>query len=94
MTLDGGWALIISGVLCVVLGGVGTLIWRHVDSAQDTATEAMHHAHKIETEFLRYKAHVAENYAPRPSMERMEESIYAVISRLETKIDRIIDHHN
>ena len=85
------WALAISGILVIVLGGVGTLIWRHVDNAQEVADEALEKAHDVETDFLRYRVHVAENYVPRPALERMETSIYEVIARLEHKLDRVID---
>lgn len=98
MTLDGGWALIISGVLVLIMGGVGVLIWRHVDNAQqagDAAAEKVVklleelNAHKMEA--LRFEKHVAETYARITGVERMETNINNILARMEVKIDVLKD---
>lgn len=90
MSLDGGWALIISGFAVLIVGGAAALIWRHVDNAQAEADAARSETAALRTEFLTYKAHVAENYTPIRAAERMETSIFAVITRLEGKVDRLL----
>jgi len=98
MTLDGGWALIIAGVLVLVMGGAGALIWRHVDNAQDEGEEANKavaavslalHAEQVER--LKFERHVAETYARTSGVERMETNIFAVMNRFETKLDKVLE---
>lgn len=99
MTLDGGWALIIAGVLVLVLGGACALIWRHVDNAQKAADEA-HTAiaemtkdmHRQKEESLRFETHVANTYARLLGVERMETNIFAVMARFETKLDTLLEY--
>jgi len=99
MTLDGGWALIIAGLLVLVLGGVGALIWRHVDNAQ-AAANAAHTAideltkdmHRQKEESLRFETHVANTYARLLGVERMETNIFAVMARFETKLDTLLEY--
>jgi hypothetical protein len=98
MTLDGGWALIISGVLVLVMGGVGTLIWRHVDNARDSGDEAQKSAAKVledlnfhKMESLRFQTHVAETYARITGVERMENNINNILARMEVKLDTLKD---
>lgn len=101
MTLDGGWALIISGILVLVLSGVGVLVWRHVDNAQEAAEYAQTsaakvleelNAHKLES--LRFERHVAETYARTSGVERMESMLSATMVRFETKLDALIGNRS
>lgn len=94
MTLDGGWALIISGLLVLVLGGVGVLVWRHVDNAQEDAEKALEELNAFKLESLRFQTHVAETYARLAGVERMETNIFAVMSRFETKLDTLLEHRS
>lgn len=104
MTLDGGWGLIIAGILCAIVTAAGALIWRHVDNAQKAADEAGEksvklleelNAHKMEA--LRFEKHVAETYARITGVERMETNINNILARMEVKIDVLKDqratHH-
>ncbi len=101
MTMDGGWALIISGVLVLILGGGGALIWRHVDNAQKKA-DAAHEAlaeltkemHRQKEESLRFETHVANTYARLLGVERMETNIFAVMARFETKLDTLLEYRS
>lgn len=101
MSLDGGWALIISGILVLVMGGASALIWRHVDNAQDAADKARDEADKVNDELtafkmesLRFQTHVAETYARLSGVERMETNIYATMVRFETKLDALLENRN
>lgn len=94
MTLDGGWALIISGVLVLFLSGVAVLVWRHVDNAQEDAQKAIDEIHALKEEFLQFQTHVAEKYARVSGVERMETNIFAVLARLEAKIDGLNGQRN
>ena len=98
MTLDGGWALIIAGVLVLIMGAAGTLIWRHVDNAQEAGDEAKEAAEKVATalhleqiERLKFERHVAETYARTSGVERMETNIFAVMNRFESKLDKVLE---
>jgi hypothetical protein len=97
MTLDGGWALIISGVLVLFLTGVSVLVWRHVDNAQEDAKKALEEIMALKMEFLRFQTHVAETYARLSGVERMETNIFAVMARFEAKLDTLLEsrsaHH-
>ncbi len=101
MTLDGGWALIIAGVLVLIVGGASALIWRHVDNAQKTA-DAAHEAlagltrdmHRQKEESLRFETHVANTYARLLGVERMETNIFAVMARFETKLDTLLEYRS
>lgn len=92
MTLDGGWALIISGVLVLFLSGVAVLVWRHVDNAQEDADKALEENTATKMEFLRFQTHVAETYARTSGVERMETNIFAVMARFETKLDTLLEN--
>ncbi|SIO58434.1 hypothetical protein [Paraburkholderia phenazinium] len=101
MTLDGGWGLIIAGMLVLIVGAVGTLIWRHVDNAQKSASEA-HEAlarlaekvHAQKEDSLRFETHVANTYARLLGVERMETNIFAVMARFETKLDTLLEYRS
>lgn len=90
MTLDGGWALIISGVLVLFLTGVAILVWRHVDNAQADAKEAIAELHRVKEAGMRFETHVAENYARLTGVERMETNLNAGMQRVEGKLDSLI----
>lgn len=92
MTLDGGWALIISGLLVLIAGGGGALIWRHVDNAQADAAKALEELNAFKLESLRFQTHVAETYARTSGVERMESMLSATMVRFETKLDALIGH--
>lgn len=92
MTLDGGWALIISGVLILFLSGVAVLVWRHVDNAQADADKALEETTATKMEFLRFQTHVAETYARLSGVERMETNIFAVMARFEAKLDTLLEN--
>lgn len=94
MTLDGGWALIISGILVLIMGGVGVLIWRHVDNAQADADEAISALHKLKEDHLRFETHVANTYARLSGVERMETNLFAVMARFETKLDSLLEYRS
>lgn len=101
MTLDGGWALIIAGLLCAVVAGASALVWRHVDNAQKTADEAHEslsdltkEMHRQKEESLRFETHVANTYARLLGVERMETNIFAVMARFETKLDTLLEYRS
>ena len=101
MTLDGGWGLIIAGLLCAVVAGAAALIWRHVDNAQATADEArkevialLKEMHKFKEEHLRFETYVANTYARLSGVERMEATISATMVRFETKLDTLLEHRS
>lgn len=96
MTLDSGWALIISTLIGVVLVWVGNLVGKHFGNNEATADEAHQKIEDIyrlitnlRTDFLEYQRHIAENYAKTAQVERMETGILSALQRLEQKIDRI-----
>jgi hypothetical protein len=94
MTLDGGWGLIIAGLLCAVVTAAGALIWRHVDNAQKDAEKAIEETMALNVNFLQFQTHVAETYARILGVERMETNIFAVMSRFETKLDKLLENRS
>lgn len=90
MSFDGGWGYILSTCIGVVLMWVGGLVSKHFDHSQDAADNAGEKVDLLEKEFLNYKAHVAEHYVKVPTMERMESNIFAVMSRIEAKVDEAL----
>lgn len=101
MTLDGGWALIIAGVLVALITGGGALIWRHVDNAQTTADEArkevidtLKEIHRFKEESLRFETYVEKTFARVSGVERMETILSATMVRFETKLDALIGHRS
>jgi len=99
MTLDGGWALIIAGILVLIVGGASALIWRHVDNAQNDANEArkevidlLKEMHRFKEESLRFETYVEKTFARVSGVERMETILSATMVRFETKLDSLIGH--
>lgn len=98
MTLDGGWGLIIATVVGVVLVWIGNLIVGHFGNAAgngDKAHDRIDALNRIveenEKDYLRFQTKVAETYARITGVERMETNIFAVLARLEAKIDDMKD---
>lgn len=94
MTLDGGWGLIIATVVGVVLVWVGTLVSGHFSNAKEKGEGAhervdalISRVDEFERDYLRSQTKVAETYARISGVERMETNIFAVLARLEAKID-------
>jgi hypothetical protein len=87
MTFDGGWGYILSTCIGVALMWIGGLVTRHFDHSQDAADDAGKAVEELEKRFLEYKAHVAEHYVKVLTVERMETNIFAVMSRIEAKVD-------
>lgn len=87
MTMDGGWGLIIATVVGVVLVWIGNLTVKHFDNSEDKADSAGDRVNALEKEFLKYQAHVAENYQKIETANRMEEKIFGVLARVEAKVD-------
>lgn len=83
------WALVTSGVLVTVVTGVGILIWKHVDNAAGNAIKALEGLHLMQISGLEYQTHVAETYARLSGVERMESGVFAVLNRLEAKVDKL-----
>jgi hypothetical protein len=96
MTLDGGWGLIIATVVGVMLVWVGNLIAGHFNNSKEKGDGAHERIDGLnerievnEREFLRFQTHIAETYARVPGIERMENNIFAVLNRLEAKVDKL-----
>lgn len=94
MTLDGGWGLIIASVVTVVLMWIGNLVGGHFSNSKEKG-EGAHdridglesRVNEFEKDYLRSQTKVAETYARISGVERMETNIFAVLARLEAKID-------
>jgi hypothetical protein len=103
MTLDGGWGYILSTVIGVVLAEVFNF-WRRAsdqkhksvddaaENAQTAADAASKKADELEKQFLRYQAHVAENYYPKGEQRDFERAIFAklddIVKLINTKADK------
>lgn len=90
MTWDSGGAIILSTVIGVVLVWIGGLVTKHFDNSHEVASSADQSVDKLEKEFLRYQAHVAEHYVKTTAFESMKRDMFGVIARLEEKLDRLL----
>lgn len=96
MTLDGGWGLIIATMIGVLMTWLGGLVVKHFSNNEEAADGA-HSAVKeldkrvtaLQIDQLEYKAYMAEHYAKIAQLERMESTIFAVMQRIEQKVDRL-----
>jgi hypothetical protein len=94
MTLDGGWGLIIATVVGVMLVWIGNLISGHFSNAKEKGDGAHERVDALnqrvdefERDYLRSQTKAAETFARISGVERMETNIFAVLARLEAKID-------
>lgn len=94
MTLDGGWGLIIASVITVVLMWARDLVVGHFSNSKETGDDAHERidaldkrVDEFEKDYLRSQTKIAETYARISGVERMETNIFAVLARLEQKID-------
>lgn len=104
MTWDSGGAILLGSFGTVVLIWLGNLVVKHFTNNEDSADDAHSRINKLsdritdfEREFLRSQTEIAKTYARISGVERMETSIFAVLTRLEDKIDNIrgvgANHH-
>jgi hypothetical protein len=91
MTLDNGWAMIISSVLTVFLIWIGNIAVKHFTDTQGKATSTDEAVSKLYQEFLKFQTHVAEHYVKAASVENIRRDIFGVIARLESKVDRLLE---
>jgi hypothetical protein len=97
MTLDGGWGYILSTVLGVVLMWIGGLVSGHFrgikrgsDDSHERIDQSNERVDQLEREFLKYQTHAADTFARISGVERMETNIFAVLARLEHKVDNVL----
>jgi hypothetical protein len=96
MTLDNGWALIISTVVGVFLMWIGALIGKHFSNGEHETEEAHAKIEALELRltaqelaFAKYQTHVAENYPKNRVLEQMEAKLIAAMLRMEQKLDKL-----
>lgn len=96
MTWDSGGAILLGSFITVCLIWIGNLVVKHFTNNEDASAEAHTRINKLddrvdsfEREFLRSQTENAKTYARISGVERMETSIFAVLTRLEEKIDNI-----
>lgn len=96
MTWDSGGAILLGSFITVCLIWIGNLVVKHFTNNEDAA-EGAHlrinaldeRVDNFEREFLRSQTDNAKTYARISGVERMETSIFAVLTRLEEKIDNM-----
>jgi len=88
MTLDNGWALIISTLIGVLLVWIGNLVSKHFGNNEQTADQAHERiaalAEKISEvamDLLKHQRYVAENYVPKQAFDRIEAKLDRLIER-------------
>jgi hypothetical protein len=88
MTLDNGWALIISTLIGVLLVWIGNLVSKHFGNNEETADQA--HARiatlaekisEVAMDLLKHQRYVAENYVPKQAFDRIEAKLDRLIER-------------
>ena len=83
------WALIIATLVGVVLTWIGTLVSSHFTNVKGGADAAHSEVQALASEFLKFQIQVANEYAKISEVNRLEEGIIAVLTRLETKFDNL-----
>ena len=88
MTLDGGWGLIISTIIGIVLVWIGNMAAKHFGNSEQ-ATEAAHDRiaalsekiAEVAMDLLKHQRYVAETYVPKQAFERIEAKLDRLIER-------------
>jgi hypothetical protein len=104
MTWDSGGAILLGSFGTVVLIWIGNLVVKHFTNNEDAAEKAHERINVLdrrvddfERDYLRSQTKAAETYARISGVERMETNIFAVLARLEQKIDDMksqgVTHH-
>ncbi len=88
MTLDGGWGLILSTVIGIVLVWIGNMAAKHFGNSEEAA-EAAHDRiaalsekiAEVAMDLLKHQRYVAETYVPKAAFERIEAKLDRLIER-------------
>ena len=94
LTWDGGGSVLAGSFGAVFLLWIGNLVLKHFNNNED-ASAAAHERISVldrrvddfERDYLKSQTKIAETYARISGVERMETNIFAVLARLEQKID-------
>lgn len=92
MNLDGGMGYILSAII----GSAAMWLLNRFDRSKDRSTESNDEAHAkvdaLEKQFLRYQAHVAENYHKKDDQREFERAVFMklddIVKLINTKADK------
>ena len=92
MNFDGGTGYVISAIIGSLVMWILNRIDRHSDHSKETVEGVHEKLDELEKSFLRYQAHVAENYHKKDEQREFERAIFTklddIVKLINTKADK------